>query len=150
MVDADWVGDVLTNGRRMAESLMADECRIVHPTGRMIVDRTTGVAAPETTLVYEGRCKVQTAGGVASQVVSAAGDSTNVGGNVPVWALYLHLPVTVETAVSGDIAVIMHSRDPSLVGRRLRLVNLQSEKTWATARRWNVSEMPAEAEVDDE
>lgn len=139
----------LAAGRRAAEALMCDTCTIRRPTGRIIVDPDTGVATPQYEPVYHGRCRVQTAGGVASQVVSASGDSTNVGGNVPVWSLYLHLPADVTGVRSGDLATIEHSIDPDLTGRRLRLVNLQSEKTYATARRWNVSEMPAAAGGED-
>lgn len=146
---ANPVGDVLSRARARAELLMTDECVIRRSTGTISVDPDTGVATPEYTLVYEGKCKLQTAGGIASQVVSASGDATNVGGNVPVWSLYLHLPMSAVDCRPGDLAQITSSVDPALVGRRLRLVNLQSEKTHATARRWNVSEMPAEGAADE-
>ena len=149
MVRRDRIMSTLRRGRREAERLMTDTCVIRRPTGAISVDPDTGVATPEYTLVYEGKCKVQTAGGIASQVVSASGDATNVGGNVPVWSLYLHLPMLAADCRPGDLAQITASVDPALVGRRLRLVNLQSEKTHATARRWNVSEMPAEGAADE-
>lgn len=149
MVRRDRILSTLKRGRREAERLMTDACVIRRPTGTISVDPDTGVATPEYTLVYEGKCKVQTAGGIASQVVSASGDATNVGGNVPVWSLYLHLPMSAVDCRPGDLAQITASVDPALVGRRLRLVNLQSEKTHATARRWNVSEMPAEGAADE-
>lgn len=38
--------------------------------------------------------------------------------------------------------MVVASRDAALTGSRLRLINLQSEKTFATARRWNVQEIP--------
>lgn len=139
----------LRRGRREAERLMTDTCVIRRPTGAIGVDPDTGVATPEYTLVYEGKCKLQTAGGIASQVVSASGDATNVGGNVPVWSLYLHLPMSAVDCRPGDLAQITSSVDPALVGRRLRFVNLQSEKTHATARRWNVSEMPQEGAANE-
>lgn len=146
---ANPAGDVLSRARIRAETLMTDTCVIRRSTGRITVDQDTGVATPEYTLVYEGKCKVQTAGGIASQVVSASGDATNVGGNVPVWSLYLHLPMSAIDCRPGDLAQITSSTDQALAGRRLRLVNLQSEKTHATARRWNVSEMPAEGEPNE-
>ncbi len=149
MFRRDRILSTLKRGRREAERLMTDTCVIRRPTGTISVDPDTGVASPEYTTVYEGKCKVQTAGGIASQVVSASGDATNVGGNVPVWSLYLHLPVSAVDCRSGDLAQITSSVDPALVGRRLRLVNLQSEKTHATARRWNVSEMPAEGAANE-
>lgn len=145
----DRILSTLRRGRRDAERLMVDTCVIRRPTGTIRVDPDTGVASPEYTLVYEGKCKLQTAGGIASQVVSASGDATNVGGNVPVWSLYLHLPMSAVDCRPGDLAQITSSVDPALMDRRLRLVNLQSEKTHATARRWNVSEMPAEGEPNE-
>lgn len=149
MVRRDRILSTLRRGRAAAEALMRDTCVIRRPTGGIVVDPDTGVATPGTRTVYEGPCRVQASGGVASQVVSASGESTNVGGNVPVWTLYLHLPVSAGACRSGDIALVTHSVDSSLTGRRLRLVNLQSEKSLATARRWNVSEMPREgSDVD--
>lgn len=149
MVRRQRIMSTLTNGRKDAEALMGDTCTIMRPTGSISVDQHTGVATPAYETVYSGKCKVQTAGGIASQVVSASGDSTNVGGNVPVWTLYLHLPVSATGCRSGDIARIDASMDPMLAGKLLRLVNLQSEKTFATARRWNVSEMPEGGDVDE-
>ncbi|RSX46116.1 DUF6093 family protein [Bifidobacterium castoris] len=140
----------LARGRSDALRLMGDICTVSRPTGRFEVDPDTGVTTPVVDVIYHGACRVQTAGGVASQVVSASGDSTNVGGNVPVWSLYLHLPYTATGCRPGDIAHIDSSMDAALVGARLRLVNLQSEKTLATAARWNVSQMPREAEATDE
>ncbi|MDE5640704.1 MAG: hypothetical protein K2I40_03130, partial [Bifidobacterium castoris] len=42
----------------------------------------------------------------------------------------------------GHSAGVPGSRDAALAGARLRLINLQSEKTYATARRWNVQQIP--------
>jgi hypothetical protein len=100
------------------------------------------VDVPEVLPVAETIGKVQTSGGIASQVVTASGDSSNVGGNVPVWSLYLHFPASLTGLKEKDVAVCTASDDPDLVGRSYRLVNLQSEKSHATARRWNVQEMP--------
>ena len=128
--------------RRSAESMMTDQFTIQRFTGRNVTDPDTGVDVPEMIQVAESQGKVQTSGGIASQVVTASGDSSNVGGNVPVWSLYLHFPVTLTGLREKDVAVCTASADPDLVGRRFRLVNLQSEKSHATARRWNVQEMP--------
>ena len=121
---------------------MTDRFDIMRPTGAMSVDPETGASIPGQTRVAQTVGKVQTAGGIASQVVTASGDSSNVGGNVPVWSLYLHFPVTLTGLREKDVAVCTASDDPDLVGRRFRLVNMQSEKSHATARRWNVQEMP--------
>lgn len=128
--------------RRSAESMMTDQFTIQRFTGRNVTDPDTGVDVPEMKQVAESQGKVQTSGGIASQVVTASGDSSNVGGNVPVWSLYLHFPASLTGLREKDVAVCTASDDPDLVGRKFRLVNLQSEKSHATARRWNVQEMP--------
>ena len=129
--------------RRNAESLMTDTIRVVRPGG-VTVDPETGAETTGGQTLYEGPGKVQTAGGMASQMSTASGETTNLGGIVPEWSLYLHLPVGVTGLREKDVAVVVASADPDLVGRHLRLVNMQSEKTYATARRWNVQEIPKE------
>lgn len=134
---------LLDRARRKAEQLMTDTVRIVSMTGEIRVDAETGVSVPVSVLVYEGPAKLQTYGGIAQQSsASATGDTSNLGGVVPVWSLRLDLPISVVGARSGDIAMVVASRDAALTGARLRLINLQSEKTYATARRWNVQEIP--------
>lgn len=134
---------LLDRARRKAEQLMTDRVRIVRMTGEIRVDAETGLSVPVSVLVYEGPAKLQTYGGIAQQSsASATGDTSNLGGVVPVWSLRLDLPINVVGARSGDIAVVVASRDAALIGARLRLINLQSEKTYATARRWNVQEIP--------
>ena len=129
--------------QQLAEQLMTDTVRVERLTGQMSVDPETGLSDPESTLVYEGPAKLQTYGGIAQQSsASATGDTSNLGGVVPVCSLRLDLPISVVGARSGDIAIVMASRDAALTGNRLRLINLQSEKTFATARRWNVQEIP--------
>ncbi|WP_147345339.1 DUF6093 family protein [Bifidobacterium pseudolongum] len=133
----------LPHMQQLAEQLMTDRVRIERLTGQMSVDPETGLSEPESVLVYEGPAKLQTYGGIAQQsAASATGDTSNLGGVVPVWSLRLDLPVSVVGARSGDIAMVVASRDAALTGSQLRLINLQSEKTHATARRWNVQEIP--------
>ena len=143
---------LLDRARRKAEQLMTDTVRVVSMTGEIRVDAETGVSVPVSVLVYEGPAKLQTYGGIAQQsAASATGDTSNLGGVVPVWSLRLDLPINVVDARSGDIAIVVASRDAALTGNRMRLINLQSEKTHATARRWNVQEIPhddTDAEVD--
>lgn len=57
-----------------------------------------------------------------------------------VWSLYVHFPYGTPGLRAGDVAEVTESANPLLVGRRLRLVSPQSEKTHATACRWNVKE----------
>ncbi len=129
--------------RAYAESRMTDTIRITRP-GKTAVDPVTGAETPTGETLYEGPGKVQTSGGMASQTSTASGDSSNVGGIVPEWSLYLHLPISATGLREKDVAQVVDSQDPDLKGRCMRLVNMQSEKSLATARRWNVQEIPKE------
>lgn len=141
MVNLTALADVLDRARASAEDLMTDTCTVRHVTGTGLDDN--GLPVTVADVVYEGACKVQTYGGVADQTSgSATGDSTNIGGTVPIWNLMVHFPFAEGRKLhSGDIVEITGSCDPSLLRRRMRLVNLQSEKAHATASRWNVNEI---------
>jgi hypothetical protein len=128
--------------RKYAESMMTDRVRVVRPAG-VHVDPDTGVETPAGATIYEGPCKLQTSGGIATQNVG----QSSMGGLISQWGLYLHLPITVAGLREKDTAVIIKAHDPDLVGRRYRLVNMQSEKTHATARRWNVMEIPGKEDA---
>ena len=58
------VQHILNRGRQLAESLMTDQCRVTH-MGKPVTDPETGLVEPAANTVYEGRCKVQTSGGLA-------------------------------------------------------------------------------------
>lgn len=131
----------LTRLRAWAESLMTDRLRISRYTGETDVDPVTGVATPRLQVVYEGKGKLQTSGGIAADKAH----TITIGGEVMEWTLYLHLPVTVTGLREKDMVECIASADPALVGREYRLVNMQSEKTHATARRWNIKEIPKDA-----
>ena len=140
---------ILNRARARAESLMTDTFRITRHTGET-VDPETGVVTDDVTVVYEGKGKLQTAGGIASNRATATGESFNAGGMVPEWSLSLHLPWSVTGVREKDMAECTAASDPDLVGRRYRLTNMQSEKTHATAKRWNVQEIPKEtSDADD-
>lgn len=124
--------------RQMAESLMTDECTVVRPSGA-VTDPATGEVRPDSSQVYAGRCKVQTSGGLASENVE--GTAAQAMGAVSlVWSLYVHFPYGTPGLRAGDVVEVTESANPLLVGRRFRLVSPQSEKTHATACRWNVKE----------
>ena len=76
--------------RSWATGLMTDECRIVSH-GRPVTDPHTGKATSPETVRYEGRCKVQTSGGLAAENTEG-GIVQALGAVTPVWSLYLHLP----------------------------------------------------------
>lgn len=131
---------LLERARRKAETLMTDTCRIERAQSSTQIDLETFLPTIPATILYEGRCRVQTSGGIAS-ATNLQGETSTLS-LTPEWSVYLQLPITVTGLEAGDSAIITSSMDPDLTGRRYRLVNQQSEKSHATARRWNVKETP--------
>ena len=121
-------------GQRMAESLMTDSLRLDHPTGKTI--RVDGVSVPEMVTVWSGRGKVQSQQSYPSQ--------PDVGGGTVTLAIFeVHIPVDATARpLVDDVFVVESSRDPALVGTRLR-VRVDPSKTWRTARRFNCEEVTA-------
>jgi hypothetical protein len=128
----------LSKARRDAEGLMTDQCTVTRP-GESTTDPDTGLPDTGTEQVYEGKCKVQTSGGLASEQTEGSA-AQNMGAVSLVWSLYVHFPYGTPGLRAGDVVEVTESANPLLVGRRFRLVSPQSEKTHATACRWNVKE----------
>ena len=128
----------LATARANAECLMTDRCIVTSP-GESVTDPDTGLPDTGTEKVYEGRCKVQTSGGLASEQTEGSA-AQNMGAVSLVWSLYVHFPYGTPGLRAGDVVEVTESANPLLIGRRLRLVSPQSEKTHATACRWNVKE----------
>lgn len=128
----------LAKARANAEDLMTDQCVVTRP-GDTTTDPETGLPNTGTEKVYEGRCKVQTSGGLAIEQTEGSA-AQNMGAVSLVWSLYMHFPFGTDVLRAGDVAEITESANPLLKGRRLRLVSPQSEKTHATACRWNAKE----------
>lgn len=123
---------LLADGRRAAQRLMADTCIVRKPVGQS-TDPDTGEVATVFESVYEGACKVQTDGGVG-------GDNTTTGGVLVEWLQRVDFPWDTQGLEADMVAEITTSADPNLTGRMFRLVSPQSAKTFATAQRWNVKE----------
>ena len=123
---------LMTSGRDAAERLMTDECRVTK-AGGVTVDPDTGQSVPQVTEVYAGKCKVQTSGGVG-------GDTTETGTVINEWLVRVDFPWATQGLAPDMVVEITKSVDPNLVGHRFRLVSPQSQKTHATAQRWNVKE----------
>lgn len=128
----------LAKARRNAESLMVDRCTVSRP-GESTTDPDTGLTATTVRRVYQGRCKVQTSGGLASE--QTEGSAAQAMGAVSlVWSLYVHFPFDTVGLRAGDLVEVLDSANPLLKGRRFRLISPQSEKSHATACRWNAKE----------
>lgn len=128
----------LAKARANAEGLMTDQCTVTRPD-ESTTDPDTGLPNTGTEQVYEGKCKVQTSGGLASEQTEGSA-AQNMGAVSLVWSLYVHFPYGTPGLRAGDVVEVTESANPLLVGRRFRLVSPQSEKTHATACRWNVKE----------
>ena len=102
-----------------------------HTTGRRPVPKRSGTRAG-------AKCRPAAA---SPQRTRRAASSQALGAVTPVWSLYLHLPYGTTGLSPGDVAEITAATDPNLKGRKFRLLNMQSEKTHATACRWNVKEV---------
>lgn len=127
----------LAKARANAECLMTDRCVVTRP-GVTTTDPDTGLTTTGKEKVYEGSCKVQTSGGLVSE--QTEGSAAQAMGAVSlVWSLYIHFPFGTSLR-NGDLVTVTKSANPELVGRRYRMISPQSEKSWATACRWNVKE----------
>lgn len=127
----------LAKARANAECLMTDRCVVTRP-GVTTTDPDTGLTTTGKEKVYEGSCKVQTSGGLASE--QTEGSAAQAMGAVSlVWSLYIHFPFGTSLR-NGDLVTVTKSANPELVGRRYRMISPRSEKSWATACRWNVKE----------
>ena len=117
---------------------MTDQCMVMRP-GESATDPDTGLTTNPGRRVYEGRCKVQTSGGLASE--QTEGSAAQAMGAVSlVWSLYVHFPFDTVGLRAGDLVEVLDSANPLLKGRRFRLISPQSEKSHATACRWNAKE----------
>jgi hypothetical protein len=85
--------DALLEGRRAAESLMVDSCRITSP-GVVVTDPETGEVTNERVTVYEGKCKVQSREGAATNPEAGEHSFTVVSRQV-------HIPVNAADVRDG-------------------------------------------------
>lgn len=90
--------------RQMAESLMTDQCVVTRP-GDTTTDSDTGLPNTGKEKVYEGSCKVQTSGGLASE--QTEGSAAQAMGAVSlVWSLYVHFPYGTPGLRAGDVVEV--------------------------------------------
>ena len=134
------ITSLITRARQTAESLMTDHVKVERING-VTVDPETGLDTSQTTLIYDGKARVQTAGGMQTEQSLSSGSTTSLGGRIPTWSLYIHLPWSVDKVRNNDKVTVLQSSDPQLVGKTFRCLNLQSEKTYSSARRLFVQEI---------
>lgn len=120
----------VTHMQEWAESLMGDECTVT-AVQRIDVDPDTGREHPVTRLVWAGKCRVQSDGGVG-------GDNRDTGGKMNEWLQRVDFPMSASGLDADQVVTITKSANRDLVGRTYRMVSPHSRKTYATAQRWNV------------
>lgn len=128
-------------GRRAAEALMIDTCRITgEGTGERVFDETTGqYTYPERVVLYEGPCRVQVRADINSNAVEAG-----IGGHEFTYrTATLQLPVDGTAAIVSDSVAHITScpLDPDMVGREFNLQAETKGKTHSTQRRYRIREV---------
>jgi hypothetical protein len=116
--------------REQADSMMLDACTVSRPAGT-VTDPVTGNVTPSSTLIYEGKCKVQGTESQASNPVAGGHAFT-------VEDLEWQAPIGAGPFEIND--VIIHTAaplDPHLVGTTYRVTSL-ARKTAKTAQRFRV------------
>lgn len=120
-------------GRKAAEALMVDTCRVERVTGRT-TDPDTGEVVTTVEVVYDGPGKLQTQNPYPSE--------PNAGERV--WTLAqteVHLPMDTSGDVgTDDVVTVSSALDTASVGRTFR-VRSAIRKTFQTANRLLVEEV---------
>lgn len=125
--------DAVRAGRVEAEALMLDSCT-VHRPGEPVTDPASGVVTPSSSLVYEGKCKIQ-------QTIAVASNPTAGGHKYTVQDTRWDTPVSAGPFQLDDVVTVTAAvLDPFLAGRVFRVAEL-FHKSAATAQRTRVEEV---------
>lgn len=124
---------ILAMGRRKAESLMRDTCRITSK-GPDVWNEATLTYTPSTVTVYEGKCRML-------YPYRAPTTASTPGQVESVQLARLSLPVETSVGVreGAEVEYLTSASDPDLPGRRFR-VSGNAHQSDATARRLPVEE----------
>lgn len=116
------------SARRLAEALMIEHCVVTRP-GRMVVDPETGYESPEMTVVYEGKCKVNSY--ESYEETPTAGEH-----KYTTQRYQIHFPYEATVLEVGDVIAVDGYRYPFNVTNDF-------QKSYATARRYFASKVVA-------
>lgn len=125
----------IARGRRAAEQIMTDTCRITRPTGGFTTDPDTGADVPSSTVVYpvgdeDGRCKLTSTPQTGEQRDSEVS-------RFSIESPRLHLPVSAAVRVGDLVEIVASEENPGNVGPMGELTDL-NRGTYRTAQRWNL------------
>lgn len=113
MTLADDVVGVLPFLREQAESLMLDQCTVTRP-GEPVTDPDSGVVSNGSTLVYAGKCKVQSKDSSTSSPEAGGHSFTVVSRQV-------HIPAGSADVRDDDVVTITAATLSRLVGKVYRV-----------------------------
>lgn len=127
------IGGILAAGRRRAEALMRDTCRITK-AGPDVWNEATLTNTPSTVTVYEGKCRLL-------YPYRAPTTASTPGQVEAVQLARLSLPVSTSIGVreGHDVEYLTSASDPDMVGRKFKVVG-GAHQSDATARRVPVEE----------
>jgi hypothetical protein len=121
-------------GRLIAEQAMVDQCRILRDSAGPrddVLNRTTGRIAPpagDETTVYEGIC-----GPTVETPLDARREEGGRTAHYRAWRT--RIPMSAPLPVRNDVVLILEcERDPTLVGRRLRITDVNQSSIGVTRR----------------
>jgi hypothetical protein len=132
----------LVAGRHLAEEGMIDTCR-VYGLGAPVLNTTTGEATPPEIVRFTSPCKVSV--GSLGSLIPTSKELQAGGREVTQLRLILYLPMDAPEFLPNDvveITAIGEGSDPSLLGRKMRVVAPVGQ-TFATQRRFSVEEILA-------
>jgi hypothetical protein len=123
---------LLKRGRRAAEALMVDACRIT-ALGETVTDYHTGQVTRERTTVYEGPCKVQSKVQAGAVVEAGEASFTVVSGEV-------HIPFGAADVMDGHEVELTSSLFNRFAVGKVYRVHGFTPDSWDTAFRLPVKE----------
>jgi hypothetical protein len=110
----------IARAREVSEAFMADTCEIRRTGSRELSEITNITAAPTTTVVFTGPCRVSPSGP----------NTTELGSDLVTWKdAEIYVPVAATGIEIDDYLVITASLDPSMSGKAFRITNVTSA-TW--------------------
>ncbi|MDQ0679080.1 hypothetical protein QFZ30_002462 [Arthrobacter pascens] len=125
--------DAVLAGRREAEALMVDTCRITS-VGTPVTDPDTGNVTTPRTTVYEGKCKVQSKDSAVSSPEAGGATFTVVSRQV-------HIPANAAEILDGHEVEILTSLLNSFTVGKVYRVDGFTPDTYDTAYRIPVKEI---------
>lgn len=125
--------EFLAEGRAAAEALMADECAIERVKGSRPDPNDPDKDIPVVEAVWSGPCAVK------PSARGAVADKTGVV-VVETWGYQVSIPHAVTGVQVNDQVAIVRSLDPSLAGRRVKVVSMD-RGTHVTSRRLQCEEV---------